>query len=71
MSDSIDSLIMDVRAKVKATAIVVTHDMFSVKNVADKVAMMHDGRVYFTGSPVDLMNSKDEVIYEFVKRTNS
>ncbi len=71
MSDSIDNLIMDVRAKVKATAIVVTHDMFSVKNVADKVAMMHEGRVHFTGTPEQLMSSKDEVILEFVKRTNS
>ncbi len=71
MSDSIDNLIIDVRTKVKVTAIVVTHDMFSVKNVADKVAMMHEGRVHFTGSPSDLMNSKDEVIYEFIKRTNS
>lgn len=71
MSDSIDSLIIDVRAKVKATAIVVTHDMFSVKNVADKVAMMHDGRIHLTGTPEELMNSKDEIIYEFIKRTNS
>jgi phospholipid/cholesterol/gamma-HCH transport system ATP-binding protein len=71
MSDSIDSLIFDVKAKVKATAIVVTHDMFSVKNVADKVAMMHEGKIYFTGTPEELMSSKDAVIYEFVKRTNS
>lgn len=71
MSDSIDSLIIDVRAKVKATTIVVTHDMFSVKNVADRVAMMHDGRIHFTGTPEELMNSKDEIIYEFIKRTNS
>jgi len=70
MSDSIDKLILDVREKVKATAIVVTHDMFSVQNVADKVAMMHEGRVYFYGTPDELLNSKDEIIYEFIKRTN-
>ena len=71
MSDSIDNLILDVKSKVKATAIVVTHDMFSVKNVADKVAMMHEGRVYFSGTPKELMSSTDAVIYEFIKRTNS
>jgi phospholipid/cholesterol/gamma-HCH transport system ATP-binding protein len=70
MSDSIDSLIMDVKAKVKATAIVVTHDMFSVRNVADRVAMMHDGKIYFTGTPEELLSSTDVVIHEFVKRTN-
>jgi phospholipid/cholesterol/gamma-HCH transport system ATP-binding protein len=71
MSDSIDNLILDVKSKVKATAIVVTHDMFSVRNVADRVAMMHEGRIYFNGTPDELMNSKDEVILEFIKRTNS
>ena len=60
MSDSIDNLILDVGHKVKATAIVVTHDMFSVKNIADTVAMMHEGKVYFTGKPEELMHSKDE-----------
>lgn len=71
MSDSIDWLIKDVSTKVKATAIVVTHDMFSVKNVADRVAMMHEGRVYFTGKPDELLTSRDEVIYEFIKRTET
>jgi phospholipid/cholesterol/gamma-HCH transport system ATP-binding protein len=69
MSDSIDNLIQDVKSKVKATALVVTHDMFSVKNVADRVAMMHEGKVYFVGTPDELMNSKDEIIYQFIKRT--
>ncbi|MCE1189155.1 MAG: ABC transporter ATP-binding protein [Ignavibacteria bacterium] len=71
MSDSIDNLIKDVASKVKATAIVVTHDMFSVKNVADRVAMMHEGRVYFTGKPEELLNSSDPIIYEFIKRTET
>ncbi len=71
MSDSIDNLIRDVSTKVRATAIVVTHDMFSVKNVAQKVAMMHEGVVYFVGKPDELLSSKDEVIYEFIKRTET
>lgn len=69
MSDSIDELIVDVRSKVNATAIVVTHDMFSVQNVADKVAMMHEGRVHFLGTPEELLNSKDEIVLQFIKRT--
>jgi phospholipid/cholesterol/gamma-HCH transport system ATP-binding protein len=69
MSDSIDSLIRDLSQKLKVTAIVVTHDMFSVKNVADKVAMMHEGKIYFTGKPEELLSSKDQTIYDFIKRT--
>jgi phospholipid/cholesterol/gamma-HCH transport system ATP-binding protein len=71
MSDSIDNLIHDVKSKVKATALVVTHDMFSVKNVADRVAMMHEGKVYFVGTPDELMNSTDDTIYQFIKRTQT
>ncbi len=69
MSDSIDKLVQDLSEKLKVTSIVVTHDMQSVKNVADKVAMIHDGKVYFTGTPDELLKSKDPVIADFIKRT--
>ena len=69
MSDNIDDLIKQLSEKLNVTSIVITHDMFSVKNAADRIAMMHDGRIYFTGSYEDLINSKDEVIENFIKRT--
>lgn len=69
MSDSIDDLIKDLPQKIKVTSIIVTHDMFSVKNVADKIAMMHEGKIYFTGTPEDLLTSKDSVIEKFIQRT--
>jgi phospholipid/cholesterol/gamma-HCH transport system ATP-binding protein len=69
MSDSIDNLIKDLADKLKVTSIVVTHDMYSVKNIANKVAMMHDGVIYFTGKPEELINSSDKVIEDFIRRT--
>jgi phospholipid/cholesterol/gamma-HCH transport system ATP-binding protein len=69
MADSIDILIKDLTEKLNVTSIVVTHDMYSVKNVANKVAMMNDGKIYFIGSQEDLINSDDPVIQEFIKRT--
>ncbi|MDT3695687.1 MAG: ABC transporter ATP-binding protein [Ignavibacterium sp.] len=69
MSDSIDHLIKDLADKLKVTSIVVTHDMYSVKNVAKKVAMMHEGVIYFTGTPEELVNSSDKVIEDFIRRT--
>ena len=51
MSDSIDNLIKELSEKIKVTSIVVTHDMYSVKNVAAQVAMMHDGKIHFYGTP--------------------
>ncbi len=52
-----------------STSIVVTHDMYSVKNVADQVAMMHEGKIYFFGTPSELLSSKDKIIKEFIQRT--
>lgn len=69
MSDSIDNLIKDLSGKLNVTSIVVTHDMYSVKNVANKVAMMNDGIIYFTGKPEELINSSDKVIEDFIRRT--
>ena len=69
MADSIDKLIKDLTDKLNVTSIVVTHDMYSVKNVANKVAMMLDGKIYFIGSQEQLINSDDPIIREFIKRT--
>lgn len=69
MSDSIDNLIKDLGTKLNVTSVVVTHDMYSVKNVADKVAMVHDGKIYFVGKPKELLGSEDQVIIDFIKRT--
>jgi phospholipid/cholesterol/gamma-HCH transport system ATP-binding protein len=70
MSDSIDNLIKELSDKLKVTSVVVTHDMYSVKNIADKVAMMHEGVVHFTGTPIELVESDDKVIMDFIKRTS-
>ncbi len=69
MSDSIDDLIKELNDKLDVTSIIITHDMFSVKNVADKVAMVNEGRIYFTGTPDELLNSSDKIIQDFIKRT--
>lgn len=69
MSDSIDNLIKELAEKLKVTSVVVTHDMYSVKNVADKVAMMYDGKIHFVGTPEDLLISRNKIIVDFIKRT--
>ena len=71
MSDSIDKLIKELDEKLNVTSIVVTHDMYSVKNVANKVAMMHDGIIHFVGSREELVKSNDQIIHDFIRRTET
>ncbi len=69
MADSIDLQIKELTEKLNVTSVVVTHDMYSVKNVANQVAMIHEGKIYFTGSAEELLNSDDSIIKEFIQRT--
>jgi phospholipid/cholesterol/gamma-HCH transport system ATP-binding protein len=71
-SEAIDELI-DSLAKnpaLQVTSIVVTHDIFSVYEVADHVAMMFEGVVHFEGTPRELMNTTDREVREFLERTD-
>jgi phospholipid/cholesterol/gamma-HCH transport system ATP-binding protein len=69
MSDSIDHLIKELTDRLSVTSVVVTHDMYSVKNVANQVAMMHEGIIHFAGTPSELLSSNDPTIKEFIQRT--
>ncbi len=68
-SDSIDDLIYDLSKKLNVTSIVVTHDMVSVKKISDRVAMIHDGKIYFDGTFDEFISTDDLVIQNFIKRT--
>jgi phospholipid/cholesterol/gamma-HCH transport system ATP-binding protein len=70
MSDAIDELIRELAERLKVTSVVVTHDIFSVYDVADKVAMMEAGKIYFHGTPKELVETKDPVIRGFLNRTD-
>ncbi len=70
MSDQIDDLIKDLSDKLKVTSVVVTHDIFSVYDVADRVAMMHEGKIYFEGTPKELTETNDTLIRDFLNRTD-
>ena len=69
MSDSIDELIKELTDRLNVTSVVVTHDMYSVKNVANQVAMINDGKIHFSGTPSELLSSNDPTIKEFIQRT--
>ncbi len=68
-SDAIDKLIFNLSNRLNVTSIIVTHDMITVKNIADKVILFHDGKNYFEGTPDELLVNNNSVIKNFVKRT--
>ena len=67
-SRQIDELIAHLSKKLKVTSLVITHDMFSVFEVADSVAMLDEGTVRFYGNPKELKESSDERVIEFLSR---
>ncbi len=67
VADSIDHLIRRLQRKFQATSIVVTHDMKSMFHIADRVAYLREGRIYFLGTPDELRASTDPAIRNFVE----
>lgn len=66
VSDSIDKLIMRVRDCLKVTTVVVTHDMRSARRVGHRIVMLHNKRIYVTGTPEDIFTSNDPVVQQFI-----
>ena len=63
----IDKLILDLSKKLLITSVVVTHDMQSVFRLADRIAMLHGGRVLEIGTPSEIKNSKNEIVQQFIR----
>lgn len=62
----IDKLIIDLSKKLAITSVVVTHDMKSVFSIADRIAMLYEGRVLQVGTPSEIKNSKDPMVQQFI-----
>lgn len=62
----IDNLITDSVKRLGATAITISHDMASVRRIADKVAMIHQGRVLWSGPVSEMDKSGIEEVDQFV-----
>lgn len=67
MSAVIDKLILDLSKKLLITSVVVTHDMQSVFRIADRIAMLHKGRVLEVGTPQEIKNTKNELVRQFIE----
>jgi phospholipid/cholesterol/gamma-HCH transport system ATP-binding protein len=66
MSGVINDLIREIVVDMGATAMTITHDMTSVRTIADDIAMLHAGRIQWTGPVGDMDQSGDHYIDQFI-----
>jgi phospholipid/cholesterol/gamma-HCH transport system ATP-binding protein len=66
VSDSINRLIRRLQKRLGMTSVVVTHDMKSAFDVANHVAYLHEGRIYFYGTPNQLQQTSDPILQDFL-----
>jgi phospholipid/cholesterol/gamma-HCH transport system ATP-binding protein len=66
VSAVIDRLILDLSKKLLITSVVVTHDMQSVFRIADRIAMLHKGRILEIGTADEIRNCPNPIVQQFI-----
>lgn len=66
MSGVINELIREIVVEMGATAMTITHDMTSVRAIADSVAMLHGGKVRWTGPVAEMDATPDPYVQQFI-----
>lgn len=66
MADSINLLIKELHDRLKVTAVAVTHDMVSAYKIADRIAMLHEGKIIQVGTPEEIRYTSNPLVKQFV-----
>ena len=66
MGDIINRLIVDCVQQLGATAVSITHDMASARRIADRIAMLHGGRIVWEGPAADIESSGNAFVDQFI-----
>jgi phospholipid/cholesterol/gamma-HCH transport system ATP-binding protein len=66
MADVINDLIREIVTEMGVTAVTITHDMRSVRRIADTVAMIHDGVIQWTGPVAEIDTTDNAYVHQFV-----
>ena len=65
-ADVINQLIIKLKNELKVTSITVTHDMASAFKIADRIVMLHEGKVVATGTPDEIRKSDNPIVHQFI-----
>ena len=66
MADVINDLIREIVVEMGATAMTITHDMSSVRKIADRVAMLHEGIIQWEGPVAEIDTTENAYVHQFV-----
>jgi phospholipid/cholesterol/gamma-HCH transport system ATP-binding protein len=66
LAGHINDLILRTRDQLHVTSLAVTHDMTSAYKIADRIAMLHDGRIHAVGTPKEIQATADPIVRQFI-----
>lgn len=66
MADAINDLIIDMKQKLSVTSVAITHDMHSAYKIADRIAMLYEGRIVAAGTPDEIKNTDNAIVRQFI-----
>jgi phospholipid/cholesterol/gamma-HCH transport system ATP-binding protein len=69
LAESINELIMKVNRELKMTCVVISHDIASTFQRANKVAFLYEGNIEFFGTPKEAVNCEHEVLQKFISNS--
>jgi len=67
MTDVIDDSILEMRERLHATIVTITHHMPSAQKVGDRVALLFGGKILYEASPEEFLRSEDPAVKQFVE----
>lgn len=67
MTDVIDEVILNMREKLTATIVTITHHMPSAKKIGDRIALLYGGKIIFQAPPDEFLSSQDPAVRQFVQ----
>ncbi len=66
LADQINDLIRDLQKRLNVTSVTITHDMISAYKIADRIAMLHKGRIEEVGTPGGIQDSSNPIVQQFI-----
>ncbi len=69
-ADSINKLILELENTLNTTSIVITHDMVSAYQIADRIAMLYNGKIIQVGTVQEIKNTDSPIVKQFITGSN-